>query len=364
MRKSWPLRTVARWQRPSSERVRFAYTNLAPYGRPHRKWLALGSIGALAVVLARLAFPWPLRGILELVVPGGDQSVVALLPAWGDPFWWLAGIFFMLALGQGFGEYVQRVSFARFAVGTVHDARAAKVQLLISKAHRVVESHPTGDVIARVIGDSARLKAGIKGVLVHVTQNGIFLAGVAAILFLVDLQLGTIFLVGLLAAFAVAFHGASRLSKVARRYRAKEGALAEGVHRALAVSPVGSEQRLTTRARTIQLQSDNLKSGRRDVRITRIQTQTTWIIHVVMALVAFAILQSAVAGVIEGRLLVGDLFTAVAYLLLAHNPMVQLGRQTARLGKILASAERLAAVRAPPKIRPMPGPRAAGSKVS
>jgi ABC-type bacteriocin/lantibiotic exporter with double-glycine peptidase domain len=47
---------------------------------------------------------------------------------------------------------------------------------------------------------------------------------------------------------------------------------------------------------------------------------------------------------LAGDLSVGALFTFTAYILMAHDPTVRLGRQVARVGPILACAERLADV--------------------
>ena len=346
---------TANRKRSTWARVKSVYRKLGPFGRPHRRWLVIGSLAALLVVLARLAFPWPLRGAMELVLPeeGAGHGILDFVPTQGDPIWWLAGAFVFIALTQGFAEYVQRVSFSRFAVGAVHDARAAKMKRLVKKADRLDDSHRTGDVIARVIGDSARLKAGIKGVLVHVTQNGIFVIGVGVMLLLIDPALGAVFVGGIVIAFLVAFGGAVRVSRVARRYRKKEGAIAEAFHQALTADRLNAEhsRKEALRNRALSLKSDNKKSGSKDVQISRRQAQTAWAIHGVMSLISVGVIAMGIRGVRTGSLDVAELFTIVAYLLLVHNPTVRLGRQTARLGKVLASAERLAAVKAPSKAK-------------
>ena len=50
---------------------RSAYRFLAPYGRPHRSHLVQGGLLTLVLVAARLAFPWPLRGLMEIVFQSG-----------------------------------------------------------------------------------------------------------------------------------------------------------------------------------------------------------------------------------------------------------------------------------------------------
>lgn len=336
------------------ERVRYVRRKLGPYGRPHRKWLVQGSLAALMVVVVRLALPWPLRGGMELVLKEGPESqgVLSLIPSVGDPIWWLSGAFVVLALLQGFGEYVQRVAFSRYAVGAVHDARAAKMKSLVKKADRANGSHKTGDLIARVIGDSARLKAGLKGVLVHVTHNGIYVIGVAVMLLIIDPTLGAVFATGIVMAFLVAFAGAVRVSRVALRYRKKEGAIAETVHRALTKKKKASKYRKQAlSSRALGLKEANRKSGSKDVQVSRRQAEAAWAIHGVMSVVSVVVLAMGVAGVRDGSFRAAELFTVIAYLLQAHNPMVRLGRQMTRLGKVLASAERLAAVKAPKTVK-------------
>ena len=50
---------------------------LSRYGRSHRRWLAIGLVGTLGVVLARLMIPWPLRWALDLVQPGDAPPPLA-----------------------------------------------------------------------------------------------------------------------------------------------------------------------------------------------------------------------------------------------------------------------------------------------
>ncbi len=48
---------------------------LIAYGRPHNRWLLIGTAASFGVVFFRLALPWPLRGVIEVVFPkaGGDK---------------------------------------------------------------------------------------------------------------------------------------------------------------------------------------------------------------------------------------------------------------------------------------------------
>jgi ATP-binding cassette subfamily B protein len=313
-------------------RLRRVLRMLTPYARPHRDMLILGVLATLLIVGARLAAPWPFRGLLELLYGqrADARPVVDALPAGVDPALVLGLLFVGVVLLQGLGEYVQRLAFARFAIRMVHDTRAAALARLF--ARRVGLRSDPGDAIARTVGDTARIKAGLKGVLIHVAQNGLLVAGVAVILVLTDRPLGLVYLIGNLAATAVAIYGAAFVAKVAHRHRRKEGRLASKIHLAL----VSDEEPSFVRT--------NRTSGQADAEISHYEGLTTWAIHLLLGTTGLLIVLFGAHRALAGDLSVGALFTFTAYILMAHDPTVRLGRQVARVGPILACAERLADV--------------------
>ena len=143
------------------------------HGRDFRGLLLRGCAATIGVVLFRLAMPWPLRGFIELVVPGQDHRgrvVVDLLPAWGEPLIWLALIYILIALGSGICELVQRVAMKKYAAYTMHRMRASGVEGVLSGSEQLDEDE-AADLITRLIGDSARAKAEWSGILVHVSPT-------------------------------------------------------------------------------------------------------------------------------------------------------------------------------------------------
>lgn len=299
---------------------------LAPHTAGQRRWLLAGTLGTLGVVACRLALPWPLRGILEL---GFGNELPGWFPATGAAELWLVGAFVAVALLQGLSELVQRVSFARFAIGLVHALRKAAMQRL--------RGADPGDAIARVVGDSQRVKAGVKGILVRVTQNGVFVAGVVAILSLIDLRLGALFAAGIVAIGAVTAVGATLASRLARRLRRNEGLLAGNVHRLITGGDAGDLDEL------------DRTTKRAEAKTAQLEGYTLWIVHGLLAATGGAVLLLGLHGVRQGWLTAGELVTVLFYILLAHNPAVRLCRQGVRVGRVLASAERLVlAADAPP----------------
>jgi ABC-type multidrug transport system fused ATPase/permease subunit len=301
---------------------------LSPYIGRHRRYLIFGTIGTLFVVACRLLYSWPLRGVLESAFDKPSR-VADLVPAGADPIVWLGGAFLALVLIQGVAELVQRVSFARFSIGLTRDVRAESLAG-IARGPAPTGSD-AGDMIARIIGDSARFKSGLKGVLIRLTQNGTFFVGVGVALMIMDWELGVVFLVGGSLILVVAGVGASRVNRVARRLRKKEGDLAGRMHAALA----GDVEQM------VMLDDSERRAAQVEAKTTRMEGLTILCVHALLGVTVVSVLALGLHAVHTGRLEAADLFTVLFYLIQVHNPTVRLGRQAMRVGRVLASAERL-----------------------
>jgi ABC-type multidrug transport system fused ATPase/permease subunit len=325
-------------------RARRTYTALAPYGRPHRRQLISGTAATLVLVACRLAFPWPLRGLMEIVFHRGTRAngVVGLVPHTGDPVWWLVGSFVAIILLWGLSESFQRLSFTRFAVGLVRDSRASALAQIPA-----ADDRKPGDLISAVTGDAARVKSGVKSILIGTSRNGAFFVGVTIIIWLIDPLIGLIFLVGGIATMLVGALGAWRSSPIAKRSRKRESGLTQNLHRYFR-----GKAELPSRT------SD--PTQRPDSKVTRIEAMTTFGVHVVLAVSTCAILVLAIDAGRDGTLSPGSVFTILAYIMLMHNKTVGFGRRIVRGGRLLPSAERLAKLatkpveRKPPAAAPEP----------
>jgi ATP-binding cassette subfamily B protein len=334
----------------TAQRARKTYRRLAPYGRPYRRRLIEGALATLLLVACRLAFPWPLRGLMEIVfhrgVAGRGATVAGLVPRIGDPVWWLVGSFVVIILLWGLSESLQRLAFTRFAVGLARDSRAAAV----ARLPRAAESRDAGDLMAAVTGDAARVKSGVKTILIGTSRNGAFFIGVTVIVALLDPLIGAVFFAGGVATVIVGALGAWRSSRIARRSRRREGILTEDLHRYF--------------AGTGELPGPDGDPGRSpDSKVTRVEGITTFAVHVVLAATTCTILILAVDAGRSGRLSPGSVFTILAYILLMHNKTVGFGRRIVRGGRLLPSAERVAGLVAVKSNngKPLPSPPASSS---
>jgi len=312
-------------------RTRAAYHSLVPYGTPHRRYLLKGAVATVFLVAARLAFPWPLRGLMEIVFPkkgsGRGLRVVSLVPHYGDPVVWLIGAFVAIILIWAVAESRQRLAFTRYAVGLSSNLRAAAIACVPGRA---ASGSAAGDLISTVTGDTARVKTGVKSILIGISRNGAFFLGVAVIVTLIDPVVGLVFVAGGLATVVAGGWGASRSSRIIRRSRQREGALADELHRHLA-----GDQELSAPTR-----------GDRepDSKATRVEGAATFTVHAILAAATCAMLLLTINDARAGKLSAGSVFTILAYVLLMHNKTVGLGRSIVRVGRVLPSAERIAAL--------------------
>jgi ATP-binding cassette subfamily B protein len=301
---------------------------LRPFSRPHRGQLVSALLASVFLTLVQLAFPWPLKWLVDLG-RAGEQRIAtpAFLPAVADPAPWLAAAFALLGAALGFTEYWQRLAVTRYVVPTVNDARLALFTRFLESSARGDGVRDPGDIVTRVITDTSRLRGGLKGVLVHVLQHGLFVLGVFAVLLVVDVRLGFCYLFGLVIALAVALVGTRATADVARRRRGAESRRVGELLRALRS---GDDVVVKDPARV-----------RADALITQIKGRTAWAVQGVLAVTACAVLVVAMGLSRSGRVDPGDVALVTSYLLMLHHPMTRIGRQITRLGPQLTSAERL-----------------------
>ncbi len=299
---------------------------MVPFARRHRAWLQRGSCAAIGVVAARLALPWPLRSLVDGVLGAeGTADTQALLERALPLGALLLGIF----LALGLFDLLERLWFARFAIGTVRDLRATAYRAALRVHQRGVKSS-TGDLVARLVGDAARIKAGMQGFLVHVATNSLILVGVTCVLFWIDSALGMILTAAGVALTCITLLGASELFDRSVRSRSKEGRLAEQILR---------DFRRSSSIRTFK--QLNRSSSRHEAAQTRTQGLTTWGAHAVVGVATLAALWSGAHSYSAGDLSAGDLVVVATYLLMLSSPAVRLARQGSRTGKILGPTYRL-----------------------
>jgi ABC-type multidrug transport system fused ATPase/permease subunit len=320
-----------------AERLTAIRDRLGPFARPHRRHLRAALVASILVTAAQLALPWPMTWLVDLASSdGAGPAATSGLPSVGGPAVWPVVALLAVGLALGWSEYFQRVAVAKYVVRSVNDARVGILTHPPGGEGGKGTVRDPGDVLTRVVSDTARLRVGLKGLLVHVLQHGLFLIGVSVVLLALDVWLGLAYLTGLGVAIGVAMVGTDRAAAMARLRRSRESQVVNDALRA-ATSGQGLIPRPTDRERSVAI-------------ITQVKGRTAWVFQGLLGLTACLVLTLAVQFTEAGRLDTADLALVSSYLLMLHYPMMRLGRQITRLGPQLTSAERLARLAEPPPI--------------
>lgn len=270
---------------------------------------------ALLLIGLRLSLPWLFTAFLKPWLTAGQSA------AWeqtGPVFLFAAALALGMSL-MGFADHRERLWFGRFAIQTVNDMRRAA---LATTTERFAEPESNGDLLSRLIGDATRIKNGMHGFLVHVATNGALCCGVTLVMLFMNPVFGVVFSAALLAMATAAFIGATRVYAESVKHREAEGRMAN------------------------KLQQDDLAeafsrfSGEKETRVNQIQGRTTWIVHTLFGLVLFATVLVGMHEKRAGRLTGSEVVVITIYAWMLRAPVVQLARQAARTGKIVACIER------------------------
>jgi len=302
------------------------------FGTRHRRWFVSGAISALGVVGLRLILPWPLKALIEPSLKKAvtkSHGLLLLVPDGWNPAITMGAVFLGAILFLGLFDYIERLCFARFSIGAIRDLRAKAFR----KARQIgglQDASGSGDLVARLIGDTARLKAGLKGFLVHVATNGVNFIGLTLIVLWINTTMGLIFVVTIFLIGLVTLLGARSMYARALKFRTKEGKLADFIQDSW------DNQTLTDFAAV------NESSGHHEAALTQIQGRTTWCAHVIFGIGIVATIGYGARAVAGKSVDAGDLVVLAMYALSIRKPIVQLARQGTRTGKILACGDRLA----------------------
>ena len=296
-------------------------------GRRHRALFLKGAVASIGIVAVRLALPWPFHSVAALIT--GTDSTTGITQNVSVQILQLSLLFLVCVTILGLLDYLARLFFSRFSIATTRDLRQKVFSstLGISPESRKVAS---GDLVSRLIGDAARVKAGMQGFLLHVATNGLLFIGVAVVLWSVDPRMGQLFAVAALLISLLTAWGALHVFEISLQHRYKEGKLANKIYSSLKKPDSRSK-----------LKRINKSSGRYEATLTRLQGRVTWAAHVVFGLAVVGSIWSGMQAVGEGTVSTGGLVLFMFYALMMRGPITRLARQGTRTGKILGPAHRL-----------------------
>lgn len=325
-------------------RLRQIAALLRPHARGEGRALWSGVALGLTVVVLHIVRPWPLKWLLDLLSSGQRRSAVVAWAADAGTIGLIALSVAFVALSSLFAltEYVQRIVLNGVGNRVAYRLRASLFEQLLRRPLAFHQSHESGELLTRVVYDTARLRRGVSGILLHFFQPLFLFAATLAVLFWVAPLLATVVAVGGAASLALMHHRGGRIAAGAGRQRRKEGRIAglvsDELYNVRDVQALGSGGSVAA-ARFHRKSAGSLGS---EQQVSRMAAGVSLHVELVFAATVALALAAGAYAVSRRTLSTGDLVLFVTYALALRDPFAQFGRQTARLGRTVACADRLA----------------------
>ncbi|WP_432562353.1 ABC transporter ATP-binding protein [Kineococcus sp. SYSU DK003] len=312
---------------------------VAPHTKGSRGIAAGGLVALFAEVAFRLAEPWPLKVVVDHVVPAaagspgasGTLRVVVL-----------AGVaVVLLAAGRAVCAYLTATAFAIVGSRTTTRLRAEVHSRLLHAAPGFHAGARTGDLVTRVVSDVGRVQEAAITAGLPLLGSVVTFVAMAVVMVVLDplLALAVVAVVPLL--LLNGRRSGRRITQASRDARRREGTLAADASEAFAgIGFVQAYDLQDHHARAFRAADDrNLRDG---VRARRLAAGLERRVDVLVGLATAVVLVVGALRVTDGALTVGELVVFLTYLKAAFKPVRDLAKHTGRIARATASGERVA----------------------
>jgi ATP-binding cassette subfamily B protein len=326
--------------------LRRVLAHLAPYIRGQRGLIAGGAGAMIAAVLAKLAEPWPLKIVIDHVVPVGAGGVpgtgIAVLDGLTiQTLLIVVAVGLVLAIGlRALFEYLATIAFALAGARILTRIRGDLFRHLQALPLSFHQSARTGDLTVRLISDIGMLKETAVTALMPLAVNTLVLAGMVGIMLWIDWQLALLALAPLPFLWLSTVKFGRRIQTVSRKTRATEGAMAATASEALAgirtVQALGLESGMQQ-----SFAGANDAALTQDVKAKRLAAGLERLVDLLLAAAIALVLYFGARSVIDGRITPGDLLVFITYLKNTFRPVRSYAKYSARLAKATAAGERV-----------------------
>ena len=334
-----------------------------PFIRPYRWRVALALLASVGSVATDLLRPWPLKIIVDNVLSPThahhqariDAIILALVgPAHSRILIAAIALLVLVAALNSLCDFAQMFWMSNAGQRVVFALRRAlygHIQRLSLGFH---DAQRTGDLLARVTGDIQAIQALVTTGLSTLVTNGLTLAGMAAIMALMDWRFAALALSVTPVLVIVTVYYTRRIKRASRLARHTEGAVTSVAQETFAaVRLVQAFTREDYEDERFGRQNEQSLSA--SLAATTLQAQFTPLVDILVALGTALFIGAGAAQVLQGRLTVGGLLVFLSYLGLMYKPIRQLTKLSAVISRATASAERIAEImRAAPDVADHP----------
>src|SRR3954468_9762127 len=314
-----------------------------PLVRAQRRLLVGAALLIVADVGLKLLEPWPLGLVLDEVVA---KKPSGRLPGWlagatdGELLAGCVAAVVLIALVRALAAYLSTVFLALAGNRVLTAVRSdlyRHVQRLSLRFHARAR---TGDLITRLTGDVGRLQEVAVTAALPLVINTATLLSMCVLMLVMNVQLALVAMASLPLISPTFVRRSGDIRRVARRQRAREGAMATVAAESLAamklVQALGLERTLER-----AFASQNTASLKEGVKAKKLAAGLERKVDVLTAIGTAMVLLFGARQVRSGSLSPGELVVFMLYLKTAFKPMQDLAKYAGRIAQASASAERI-----------------------
>lgn len=294
---------------------------------------------SLSVALCQVVMPWPIQRIFDQALVEGQLSDAQ---RWAV-VWKAALALLSLTLLQAGAEYLSQVRIAK--VGQ-HLSRRLRLRLfshLTQLSPRFFARHKSGDLLVRLLGDVSMARGALVDASLELVTRTLWVTGVVVVMAWLDLALTAVLLLVLPAVVWVSRVWSRRIETQARKQRRKEGALADFLQETLAANELLQTLGVGA-AFTRRLARESRTAERAGQKSARLAARLGGSVH---ALLGAGVALTLVLGswrVLRSELTPGELLVFVSYVRGVLKPVRSASRNSERIAKGVACAQRIAEV--------------------
>jgi ABC-type multidrug transport system fused ATPase/permease subunit len=338
------VKHLAKWRAYFAMQGRFS-----SYARNHKRDLGRSIACALAVAIAKLLEPWPLKLIIDSVFLDHPlpSPLAVLLPTGAEGrlivLWVLVASIVVIAVIGGYFYYRQRVFAASAGLAITSDLRADFYAHIQSLSLRFHDNRKTGDLLMRLTSDIRIMREAFISLPVRFAEEAFVLTGMLIMMLIMDAQLTFIAIALLPILFMLVKRNREPMRRAIRKQRQREGRLATMASEVLGgIRVVQGFQREKDEYK--KFGRANRKDIRAGLKAARLEGKLRWSTDLAVGIATAAVVGIAALRVIEGALLPGELVVFVIYLRAFYRPLRRLSRTMIRVTRVTAAGERIAEI--------------------
>jgi ATP-binding cassette subfamily B protein len=339
--------------------------------KPHRRALFLGFVAVIGEGIADLLEPWPLKIVLDSVLPTRPKKALA------DHGWlndWIATIagtdklailkfaaLAMLAIAVlgALCSWAEKHLTTSIGQWVMHDLRRTLYSHMQRLSIAYHDQKQTGDLISRVTSDIDAIQSFVASGLLGGLVNVVTLAGMVGVMFYINWRFTLIALSVAPPLFVIVYRYTRLIKKSSREVRKKESEIVSTIQEVLtSIRVVKAFAREDYEQR--RLEEESLESVEIALRARGLKAKLAPIVEVIVAIGTTLVLWFGARLALSGSLSAGSLVMFIWYLGKMYKPMQELSKITDTYSKAAVGYERIREVlEMEGEVKDVPGARRA-----